>query len=99
MPPFASQKQRRYVMWKLKKEGFRKKPKEIGVTPTYFRARMKDPKEFKKGSLRTHDIGRKGGTKLIIGRPHGMTTTRTQSVLIERPKKAVYFDGTKFKDI
>lgn len=93
-PPFASRKQQAYVMMKLRKARFKQKPKEIGVGKKYFRARMEHPKTFKKGSFRIKDVGRKGGIKIIIGRPKGKKTTRTQSVLIP---KGQFYTGKRFK--
>ena len=69
-------------MAKLKGMGIGERPKVIDVTPRYYRARLRNPREFTK--LRIKDIGRSGHTKLIVGRPKGMTATRTQSVLIPR---------------
>lgn len=84
MPPFASAKQRKYVMRKLKKEGFQKKPLEIGITKNYYRARLRQPNRFNRNSFKTIDIGKPGGTKIVIGRPIGGNKIRTQSVLIRR---------------
>lgn len=84
MPPFANARQRKKVMMLLKKKGFKKKPLEIGVTPNYFRARMGNPYKFKKDSFRIVDVGRPGGTKIVVGREKGSNKTSLQSVLLER---------------
>lgn len=84
MPPFANARQRAAVMIKLRQEGFNKRPLEVGVTEKYFRARMEKPSLFTKNSFKTIDIGRKGGTKAVIGKQVGMSKTKIQSVLIPR---------------
>lgn len=53
-------------------------------TKKYVRYRIQDPKKFQKGSFRTVDVGRKGHTKIIVGRPKGKTTTKVQAVIISR---------------
>lgn len=83
---FVSQKQRAFVMAKLKKDGF-PKPIKIRKTKNFFRARIVEPSKFQKGSFRTVDIGEKGRTVIVVGRPKGKETTSTQAVLIERRKR------------
>ncbi len=86
--------QEKAIFSKLKKEGtLRKKPIKIRVEGQFIRLRVENPKKFQKKSFRRFDVGEKGGTELIIARPHGMTTTRTQAVIVP---KAKFFDGTKF---
>lgn len=50
----------------------------------FYHFRVEDPSKFQKGSFRTIDPGVPGHIKLIIGRPHGKKTTRTQSILVEK---------------
>ena len=90
---FVSARQRKFVMSKLKKEGF-PRPIKIRKTKRFFRARIKEPSEFKKGSIRTIDPGKPGGTLIVIGRKKGKVTTSTQAVLIPKP---IVFDGKRFK--
>lgn len=71
-------------MAKLRKHRFAQKPLEIGVTDKYFRARVERPSMFVKSSFRTIDIGKKGNTKAVIGKPKGLGKTRLQSILIPR---------------
>ena len=79
---FKSEKQRKKVMAMLRKKGIRDRPIEYAKTDRYHRIRLRHPGTFQQGSLRTIDPGRPGGMKLIIGRPKGISTTRTQAVLI-----------------
>lgn len=53
-------------------------------TKRYKRERVREPSLFQRGSFRTIDPGRKGGTKIIIGRLKGKKTTTTQAILRER---------------
>ena len=61
----------------------------------YIRQRVKSPKKFDKRSLRIKDVGRPGGTKIIVGCPKGKydpkrkrckVGTQTQAILKERTK-------------
>ena len=52
------------------------------MTKKYARHRIEDPSHFDK--LRTKDIGRKGHTKIILGRVKGTNTWKPQSVLVTR---------------
>lgn len=63
--------------------------KKIGVYPEgrYFRERQFDPERCQPGTLRTKDVGRSGGHKIVVCRPKGKKTTRTQSVLHPRTAK------------
>lgn len=70
------------VRSKLKSLGF--KTSKVDATPNYFRFRQESPSKFRKGTLRTKDIGKKGGLKIIVGRPLGRKKTKVQSVLVER---------------
>jgi len=45
---------------------------------TQFRIRVRPPSKF--SSLRTKDVGKKGGLMLIVGRQKGKRTTTTQSL-------------------
>jgi hypothetical protein len=49
--------------------------------------RIQDPSKFKKGSFRTHDIGRKGYSKRIAGKLKKRGTWATQAILISRKEK------------
>jgi hypothetical protein len=62
----------------------KKAPIRTDITKNYIRRRMIDPNKFQKGSFRIIDPGRKGHTKLVIGRLKGSKTTTVQSVLQER---------------
>ncbi len=75
---FANDAQRRAVMAKLSEQGFAQKPRKITAEGGFFRARMREPNQFQKGSFR------KGHTKIVIARPIGKRTTVTQAVLIPR---------------
>lgn len=61
-------------------------PKKLKVhlTKRYARYRIKEPSEFKKGSFRTHDIGRKGHAKRIAGINKKTGKYETQSVIVSR---------------
>ena len=80
---FVSKAQQAVVMAKLRKEGY-PKPLKIRQTKRFYRARITEPSKLKKGSLRTLDVGKKGGIVLVIGRKKGSVKTSTQSVLVER---------------
>lgn len=45
---------------------------------TQFRIRVRPPSKF--SSLRTKDVGKKGGLQLIVGRLKGRRVTSTQSI-------------------
>lgn len=65
------------------------KKKKVHKTRRYERHRIRSPKQFKKGSFRTHDIGRKGYSKRIAGRLKSNDKWATQSLLVshkESPK-------------
>lgn len=66
---------------------------KIDFTKDFARVRIKDPKRFQKKSFRTLDVGRPGGTKVVIGRLKGKVTTTTQSILIPREE----FTPTKLR--
>lgn len=69
---------------KYKKAGFKERPKSVDVTKRLVRFRLREPREFQKGSFRTKDIGKPGNIKAVIARPKGMRTTKIQSVLVPR---------------
>jgi len=48
----------------------------------YIRIRVRNPKSFKKGSFRTHDIGRKGHSKRIAGKLKQKGSWATQAFLV-----------------
>jgi hypothetical protein len=50
----------------------------------YKRYRIRSPTKFRKGTLRTHDIGRKGHSKRVAGILRGEGTWATQSILIKK---------------
>lgn len=54
------------------------------ITKQYERWRIREPSEFRKGSFRTHDIGRKGWSKRIAGRLKKGNEWATQAILISR---------------
>lgn len=66
------------------KEEFGKFPKKIDVTKNEFRFRQMHPREFQPRTFRRVDIGKRGGFQAIIGRPHSMTKTRIQSIILPR---------------
>lgn len=76
-------------MAKLKEKGFRQNPIKISGEGKYYRARMINPKKFQKGSFRVVDVGKKGHTKIIVARPIGNTTTKTQAVLISKKHMSI----------
>jgi len=57
---------------------------KIHRTRAYVRYRIKDPKLFRKGSFRTHDIGRVGHSKRIAGILKSTGEWETQAILISR---------------
>lgn len=54
----------------------------VDVTAKYLRIRVANPKNFMKGTLRTHDIGRKGHSKRIAGVHKYTGRWETQSWLL-----------------
>ncbi len=78
---FISGAQRKAVMAKLRKDGF--KANKLDRRGRTIRARQFPPSRCQRGSFRTIDIGRKGGTKAVICRPEGLGgKTRIQTVLV-----------------
>src|SRR3990172_8321490 len=57
---------------------------KVHLTENYARYRLREPNEFVKSSLRTHDIGRKGHAKRIAGKLKRSGKWETQAVLIAR---------------
>lgn len=57
---------------------------KIHKTKRFIRIRILDPKLFRKSSLRTHDIGRKGFSKRIAGKLKKTGEWQTQAILISR---------------
>ena len=57
---------------------------KVTETENNFRVRIRDPRDFQKGSFRTLDTGRAGFTKRVIGRLKGERTTTTQAVLFDK---------------
>jgi hypothetical protein len=70
-------------------------------TARYVRIRVRNPRQFIWGSLRTHDVGRRGFTKRIAGRLKRSGRWATQAWLISREE--AYLKGntiyTKGKDV
>ncbi len=67
---------------------------EIRVTDRYIRMGIRTPDDFRRGSLRTHDIGRKGYSKRIGGKLKTTGRWATQSFLVsheETPEAKVRF--------
>ncbi len=85
---FVSDAQRKAVMVKLREKGFKQQPKKITAEGQFFRARIRNPNQFQKGSFRTVDVGKKGHTKIVIARPLRKRTTTTQAILI--PKRDIW---------
>jgi hypothetical protein len=54
------------------------------ITENYIRVRVRPPESFIKGSIRTHDIGRKGYSKRLAGRTKKTGKWATQAFLIAR---------------
>jgi hypothetical protein len=50
----------------------------------YLRIRVRKPTDFKPGSFRTQDIGRKGHSKRIAGRLKGSRKYATQAFLVNK---------------
>lgn len=70
---------------------------KVHLTKRYKRIRVKNPNLFDKRSFRIKDVGRKDGTKIIVGCPRGKydprkkkckVGTQTQSILEERKKRS-----------
>ena len=79
---FKNSAQRRAVMSKLKKRGF--KATKLDVRGSSVRARQFHPNRCRPGSFRTISLGSEG-TKGVICRPkNGGGKTRIQSVIISR---------------
>lgn len=68
----------------------------VHLTKNYARYRLIDPGKFVPGSLRTHDIGRKGHTKRIAGRLRSTGKWATQAILIARED---YRKGMRLKNV
>lgn len=66
------------------KEAFGKKPRKIDETRNEFRFRQRPPGAFQRTSFRRVDIGKKGGFEAVVGRPHGTTKTRIQSIILPK---------------
>jgi hypothetical protein len=66
----------------VKKAGF--KSRKVDETANFYRFRQAPPSQFKKGSFRTVDIGRKGFIKAVVAKPKGKATTRIQSVIVDK---------------
>ncbi len=56
----------------------------IEITGRYMRIRVRSPAVFKKGSFRTHDIGRLGHSKRIAGIRKKTGKWQTQAFLINK---------------
>lgn len=56
----------------------------VDITEKYYRYRIRSPKLFKQGTLRTLDIGDVGKHKLIRGILKSTGEYSTQAVLVER---------------
>lgn len=95
---FVSEKQRKFVMMRLKQAGFIETPIKIEARGRNFRARIKDPKLFKKKSFVTLDVGRKGKTQVIRGIPKGKTKFEAQSILVEADSKIMDSDCDNIVD-
>ena len=67
---------------------------KVHLTKNYARYRLVNPEKFVRGSLRTHDVGRKGHTKRIAGRLKTSGKWETQAILIARKD---YDRGKRFK--
>jgi hypothetical protein len=67
---------------------------KVHLTKRYARYRIKNPSQFKKSTLRTHDIGRSGHSKRIAGKLKKNNRWVTQSILIARKD---YKKGTRVK--
>jgi len=50
----------------------------------YHRVRIRDPKRFINGTIRTHDIGRKGHTKRLAGQLKKSGKWATQAILLSK---------------
>jgi hypothetical protein len=73
------------------------KIKKPHFTGKYARYRILDPKKFIEGSLRTHDIGRKGHSKRIAGELKSTGEWKTQAFLItKKDYKKGYRVGKKY---
>ena len=59
-------------------------PEKVHKYGKYKRYRIRSPSKFKKGSFRTHDIGRKGHSKRIAGVLKKSGTWATQSILVKK---------------
>lgn len=59
------------------------------ITEKYVRVRVRPPESFIKGSIRTHDIGRKGYSKRLAGRMKKTGKWATQEFLIARNEPLV----------
>ena len=57
--------------------------KKPHFTKKYVRYRVRNPKSFRKDSFRTLDVGRKGHSKVIIGKTKS-GKVKTQSILLSR---------------
>ena len=55
----------------------------IEIRGQHLRIRQLDPKLFIEGSFRTHDVGKPGGTKRIVGRLKKTGKWATQSYIFE----------------
>jgi len=56
----------------------------IDISNNYVRIRVRSPRLFRKGTFRTHDIGRKGIDKRIAGILKRSNKWATQSYLISK---------------
>jgi upstream activation factor subunit UAF30 len=92
---FKSLAQRKAVMAMLRKKGIKQKPITYEMTGRYHRFRLAPADKFQRSTFRTIDPGKPGGMKLVIGRPKGSLTTRTQSVLIPKGGKTYNFSDNK----
>jgi len=67
--------------------------RKITETGNYIRLRLIPPSRFKKGSFRTHDVGRSGFTKRISGRLKRNDKWETQAWIFNKKdfgrKKAI----------
>lgn len=83
--PFASPRQRKFVMAQLSKAGFQNvHPKKITAEGRYYRARIEDPKKFQPMTFKTLDIGKPGGFKIIRAKPKGSDKYQNQAIILEK---------------
>lgn len=67
-------------------ERYEGREKRIDVTPNFIRVRVRNPRDFKKGSFRTVTLNKRRGIYAVMGRLKGQTTLTRQAILFERKK-------------